>query len=227
MAQGSYLLIGVTIINILITVRMRERNLDLSEYVHKGCTVRCKNLMGYHDQSWSSSWILWVHWWWSLCSALALVDFERAWIVVAAPLVAVYHKWQRNFFLPNLIFWIVKGCGKARFSCRWQKTPKIENYGHKICSLGPRGVTVQSRDMWSHMNTIPFSGARRIWSISWRVMPRCHNGFWDSALFLSLRLASRSHVAAPWAPIAACLEVSYAARLEVPGNKLWDQNFQF
>ena len=56
MAQGSYLLIGVIIINILITVRMRERNLDLSEYVHKGCTVRCKNLMGHHDQFWSSSW---------------------------------------------------------------------------------------------------------------------------------------------------------------------------
>ena len=218
MAQGSYLLIGVTIINILINVRMRERNIDLSKrkHVHKGCAVRCKNLMGHHDQSWSSSWILWVHWWWSLCSALALVDFKRAWMVVAAPLVAVfnriYHK--KNFYLPNLIFWIVKGCGKARFSRRWQKTPKIDNFGHKVCSLWPRGVTVQSRDMWSHMNTIPFSGARRIWSISWRVMPLYHNGFWDSALFLSLRLASRSHVAAPWAPIAACLKVR-AACLEV------------
>ena len=70
-------------------------------------------------------------------------------MVVAAPLVAVFKGIlpQKNFYLPNLIFWIVKGCGKARFSRRWQKTPKIENFGHKVCSLGPRGVTVQTRDM--------------------------------------------------------------------------------
>ena len=52
MAQGSYLLIGVTIINILINVRMRERNIDLSKrkHVHKGLTVHCKDLMGHHDE---------------------------------------------------------------------------------------------------------------------------------------------------------------------------------
>ena len=31
----------------------------------------------------------------------------------------------------------------------------------------------------------------------------------------------------PWGPIAGCLEVSCAGRLEVPGNKLWDKNCQF
>ena len=37
---------------------------------------------------------------------------------------------QKVFYRPNLIFWIVMGC------C---KTPKIENFGLKICSLGTRG----------------------------------------------------------------------------------------
>ena len=46
---------------------------------------------------------------------------------------------QKNFFGPNLIFWIVMLCGKARFGRKGQKTPKIKNFGLKVCSLGPRG----------------------------------------------------------------------------------------
>ena len=46
-----------------------------------------------------------------------------------------YHK--KKFFRPSLIFWIVMGCGKARFGRKGQKTPKIENFGPKVCSLGP------------------------------------------------------------------------------------------
>ena len=45
----------------------------------------------------------------------------------------------KKFFRQNLIFWIVMGCGKAHFGCKGQKTPKIENFGLKVCSLGPRG----------------------------------------------------------------------------------------
>ena len=29
------------------------------------------------------------------------------------------------------------GCGKARFGQKGQKSPKIENFGLKVCSLGP------------------------------------------------------------------------------------------
>ena len=36
---------------------------------------------------------------------------------------------QKKFFRPNLIFWIVMGCGKACFGRKGQKTPKIENFG--------------------------------------------------------------------------------------------------
>ena len=36
---------------------------------------------------------------------------------------------QKNFYRPNLIFWIVMGCGRARFGRKGQKTPKIENFG--------------------------------------------------------------------------------------------------
>ena len=50
----------------------------------------------------------------------------------------------------------------------------------------------------------------------------------------SQRVASRSDRGLPRRPwrlpralIAGCLEVSCAGRLEVRGNKLWDQNFQF
>ena len=46
---------------------------------------------------------------------------------------------QKNSYRPNLIFWIVVGCGKARFGWKGQKTPKIENFGLKVCSLGPQG----------------------------------------------------------------------------------------
>ena len=46
---------------------------------------------------------------------------------------------HKNFYHPNLIFWIVMGCGRARFGRKGQKTPKIENFGLKVCSLGPRG----------------------------------------------------------------------------------------
>ena len=31
-------------------------------------------------------------------------------------------------------------CGKACFGQKGQKTPKIENFGLKVCPLGPRGV---------------------------------------------------------------------------------------
>ena len=31
------------------------------------------------------------------------------------------------------------GCGKARFGQKGQKTPKIENFGLKVCSVGSRG----------------------------------------------------------------------------------------
>ena len=47
-----------------------------------------------------------------------------------------YHK--KNYH-QKLIFWIVMGCGEARFGRKGQKTPKIENFGLKVCSLGPRG----------------------------------------------------------------------------------------
>ena len=43
------------------------------------------------------------------------------------------------FYRPNLIFWIVMGCGKAHFGRKGQKPSKIENFGLKVCSLGPRG----------------------------------------------------------------------------------------
>ena len=77
---------------------------------------------------------------------------------------------QKKFYCPNLIFWIAMGCGtvvKLVLVGRAKKTPKIENFSVKACSLAPRG------------------------------------------------------------PIAGCLEVSCAGHLEVPGNKLWDRNFQF
>ena len=56
-------------------------------------------------------------------------------------LKGLYHKkfFYRPIGFANLIFWIVMGCGKARFGQKGQKTPKIENLGLKICSLGPQG----------------------------------------------------------------------------------------
>ena len=45
----------------------------------------------------------------------------------------------QEFDRPNLIFWIMMGCGKARFGWKGQKTPKIEHLRLKFCSLGPRG----------------------------------------------------------------------------------------
>ena len=38
--------------------------------------------------------------------------------------------------------------------------------------------------------------------------------------------ASRSHVAAPRNPMLLCLETPGPPRLETPGDKFWDQNFQ-
>ena len=46
---------------------------------------------------------------------------------------------QKKFYRPNLIFWKIMGCGKAHFGQKGQKTPKIENLGLKVCSLGSRG----------------------------------------------------------------------------------------
>ena len=46
---------------------------------------------------------------------------------------------QKDFHHPNLIFWIVIGCSKALFGQKGQKRPKIENFGLKVCSLGPQG----------------------------------------------------------------------------------------
>ena len=47
-----------------------------------------------------------------------------------------YHK--KNYH-QKLIFWIVMGCGEARFGRKGQKTPKIENFGLKFFPLGSRG----------------------------------------------------------------------------------------
>ena len=58
------------------------------------------------------------------------------------------------------------GCGKARFGRKGQKTPKIENVGLKICSLGPRGdlrvasrshVQVASRSQGTNFETKIFN----------------------------------------------------------------------
>ena len=46
---------------------------------------------------------------------------------------------QKKIFRPNLIFWIAMGCGEARFGRKGQKTPKIDNFGLKVCFLGSRG----------------------------------------------------------------------------------------
>ena len=57
---------------------------------------------------------------------------------------------QKNFYRPNLIFWIVMGCGKAHFGRKGQKTPKKENFGLKVflmCRLprGPREQTLRPK----------------------------------------------------------------------------------
>ena len=39
---------------------------------------------------------------------------------------------QKKFYHPDIIFWIVMGCGEARFGRKGQKTPKIENFGLKV-----------------------------------------------------------------------------------------------
>ena len=38
----------------------------------------------------------------------------------------------KNFYDPNLIFWIFMGCGEARFGRKVKKTPKIEYFGLKF-----------------------------------------------------------------------------------------------
>ena len=54
---------------------------------------------------------------------------------------------KEKFYRPNLIFWIVMGCGEARFGRKGQKTLKIENFGLKVCSLGSRGDPhIRARD---------------------------------------------------------------------------------
>ena len=50
------------------------------------------------------------------------------------------------FFRPNLIFWFLMGCGKARFGQKGQKPSQIENFGLKVCSLGPEsGPYIRAR----------------------------------------------------------------------------------
>ena len=46
---------------------------------------------------------------------------------------------QKKIYRPNLIFWIVMGSGKAPFSQKGKNQPKIENFGFKVCSVGPQG----------------------------------------------------------------------------------------
>ena len=38
----------------------------------------------------------------------------------------------QKFYRPDLIFWIVMGCGKARFGQKGQNTPKIYNLVSKF-----------------------------------------------------------------------------------------------
>ena len=47
---------------------------------------------------------------------------------------------QKIFYRLNLIFWIVIGCGIARFGQRGLKNSKLENFGLKVCPQGFRGA---------------------------------------------------------------------------------------
>ena len=139
---------------------------------------------------------------------------------------------------------------------RAKKPAKIENFGLKVCSLGPRGnphmrprgnlygprgnpqsdLEATRTDLEDTRNdrkqAMPHPRKERGRSL-WSDILICFLGC-GTARFLSSRVAlrsvgvaSRSDRGLPQGPIPGCLEVSCAGRLEVPGNKLWNQNFQF
>ena len=57
---------------------------------------------------------------------------KRSWVKGAKIFFLIYIKGilpKKTFYRPNLIFWIVMGCGRARFGQKGQKTPKIEHFG--------------------------------------------------------------------------------------------------
>ena len=56
---------------------------------------------------------------------------------------------QKKFYCPNLIFWIVMGCGKARFGRKGQKPLEVENFvlWDLMCGSpgGPREKTLRPK----------------------------------------------------------------------------------
>ena len=140
------------------------------------------------------------------------------------------------------------GRGNARFGRKGQKTPKIETFGLKVCSLGPRGDPHMrprgnqhgpqaTRDQASRQPAIGPQGnphgpqsRPQLEETSYTTpqetkeeelverYPPLLPGVWYSSFPI---------IAACFEVRAGCLEVSCAGRLEVPGNKVWDQNFQF
>ena len=56
---------------------------------------------------------------------------------------------QKIFYQPNFIFWIVMGCGKARFSQKGQKPLEVENFvlWDLMCGApgGPREQTLRQK----------------------------------------------------------------------------------
>ena len=106
--------------------------------------------------------------------------------------------------------------------------PKMAKHGRlagpKMVVNGPNGPKWSIQYLFDHLG--PF---------------RTYLGSFGSLALRSMRVTSRSVRVtsrfdrrlprSPWrlpqGLIAGCLEVSCAGRLEVPVNKLWDQNFQF
>ena len=132
---------------------------------------------------------------------------------------------------------------------RAKKTHKIENFGFKVCSLVPRGDLHMrprgnpgldleaARDQTSRQPTRTSRQAAMIGNELYHTLGSKGEGAcgaissfasWGVVQLVSYhRGLPRGPWGLPWALIAGCLELLCAGRLEVPGNKLWDQNFQF
>ena len=103
---------------------------------------------------------------------------------------------QKIFYRLNFRFWIVMGCGIARF--------------------GRRGLVIRrdlegQRQMINHWSLLSVAPPLET---PWRRPSKPHGA------------APRNPCAAPRNPMAPCLETPGAPRLKTPGDKIWDQNFQ-
>ena len=141
---------------------------------------------------------------------------------------------QKNFYRPNPIFWVVMGLVELVSVGRAKKPPKIENFGLKVCSLGSQGdphKRARGNPQWELKATCTELRVTRDRSSGQPAI-----GYVELLMPLELLLrvasssvwvASSSHRGLPRALIVGCLKLLCAGRLEIPGNKIWDKNFQF